>query len=95
MTIFTVDVTDQAAVKRMAEETEQWNVLIHAAGYMNSPAPVAKADIVDYWKSYELCNTMEPLLISHDASKLMRHGFLGQREEHSHRRQIPSTESQP
>lgn len=54
VSIFTADVADEAAVKRIADETEQWNVLIHAAGYMNSPAPVAKADIADYWKSYEV-----------------------------------------
>ncbi|KAJ8131665.1 hypothetical protein O1611_g1961 [Lasiodiplodia mahajangana] len=54
VSIVVADVTDEAAVKKVADSVENWNVLVHAAGYMNSPAPAAAADLDDYWKAYEI-----------------------------------------
>jgi len=50
-----VDVTDESGVKQIVDALDgEWNVLIHAAGHINVPAPVAQTDIDDYWKAYEV-----------------------------------------
>ncbi|KAI0095755.1 short chain dehydrogenase [Nemania sp. FL0031] len=54
VSIVVADVTDEAAVKKVADSVENWNVLVHAAGYMNSPTHVRTADLDDYWKAYEI-----------------------------------------
>ncbi|KAI1120095.1 short chain dehydrogenase [Nemania abortiva] len=64
-TIITADVTDESSVKKIADAVTTWNVLIHAAGYLSPPAPVAEADIDDYWKSYETNVKSTILLAKH------------------------------
>lgn len=51
---FAADVTDEAAVQRIADAVGTWDVLIVNAGYLPAPSPAAKAHLDDYWKSYEV-----------------------------------------
>lgn len=51
---FVADVTDEEAVKKIADAVGTWDVLVLNAGYTTAPTPAAKADIGDYWKAYEV-----------------------------------------
>ncbi|KAF2870142.1 hypothetical protein BDV95DRAFT_575156 [Massariosphaeria phaeospora] len=53
ISVIAADVTDDAAVQKVADAVGTWDVLVLNAGYLPSPAPIAKADVGDYWKAYE------------------------------------------
>ncbi|RYP50623.1 hypothetical protein DL768_003905 [Monosporascus sp. mg162] len=53
VSVFATDVTDEIAVKKVADSIVSWNVLVHCAGCIHTPMPVVQADIQDYWASYE------------------------------------------
>ncbi|KAI8944869.1 short chain dehydrogenase [Xylaria longipes] len=53
VSVFVGDVTDETVVKQVADTIDTWNVIVHCAAYMSAPAPIAEADIDDYFKSYE------------------------------------------
>ncbi|KAK8023734.1 hypothetical protein PG993_011800 [Apiospora rasikravindrae] len=43
-----------------------WNVLVHTAGHIHAPAPVAQtADVADYWRAYEVNVKSLVLLAKH------------------------------
>lgn len=52
--VLPTDVTDQAGMEKVAHTVGIWDVLILNAGYISTPAPVAKAPLDDYWKNYEV-----------------------------------------
>jgi NAD(P)-dependent dehydrogenase (short-subunit alcohol dehydrogenase family) len=56
------DVADEEAVKNVAEAVSTWDVLVMNAGYFPSPTPIAKADVGDYWKGYEVCIRFNALI---------------------------------
>ncbi|KAF7512746.1 hypothetical protein GJ744_000313 [Endocarpon pusillum] len=51
--IFQADITDEAAMEKVAKAVCKWDVLILNAGYISSPSPVANARLDDYWMNYE------------------------------------------
>ncbi|KAK8135352.1 short chain dehydrogenase protein [Apiospora sp. TS-2023a] len=53
VSVLDVDVTDEAAVAGAAAKIGTWNVLVHGAGYINTPVPASHADIGEYWRCYE------------------------------------------
>ncbi|KAF2468316.1 short chain dehydrogenase, partial [Lindgomyces ingoldianus] len=54
ISIFDADVTDEAAMAKVAGEVGTWDAVVFCAGWMPTPSPVAKSDISDFWKSYEV-----------------------------------------
>lgn len=46
--------TDEEAVRKIADSVGAWDVLVLNAGYLPAPTPAAKADVGDYWKAYEV-----------------------------------------
>jgi NAD(P)-dependent dehydrogenase (short-subunit alcohol dehydrogenase family) len=54
VSLHTADVTDEAAVSRVAETVGIWHAVLHCAGFMNKPTMAAAADLDDYWKAYEV-----------------------------------------
>ena len=52
--LFDADVTDEAAMTNVAGELGTWDAIAYCAGWMITPSPVAKSDISDFWKSYEV-----------------------------------------
>lgn len=55
---FAADVTDETAVKRIADTVGTWDVLIMNAGYLPAPGPAIETDLDEYWKSYEVRITL-------------------------------------
>ncbi|KAF2180458.1 short chain dehydrogenase, partial [Zopfia rhizophila CBS 207.26] len=51
--VFLCDVTDEAAVTKVAGSVSTWDVLVLNAGFLSAPSMIASADIDDYWKNYE------------------------------------------
>ncbi|RYP63001.1 hypothetical protein DL771_009486 [Monosporascus sp. 5C6A] len=64
VSVFATDVTEEIAVKKLADSIISWNVLVHCAGYIHTPMHVAQADIQDYWTSYELTRRVVGYLAS-------------------------------
>jgi NADP-dependent 3-hydroxy acid dehydrogenase YdfG len=56
--IVVADVEDETDVKNLAGAIQSWNVLVHNAGYMNTPSLITQADIEDYWKAYQVSSCM-------------------------------------
>lgn len=54
MSVYDADVADEAAITKVASEVGTWDAVVYCAGYMPTPSPVAKADVADFWKSYEV-----------------------------------------
>jgi NADP-dependent 3-hydroxy acid dehydrogenase YdfG len=54
VSLHVADVTNDAAVKTIAEIIGTWDSILHCAGYMDKPAPALVADIGDYWKAFEV-----------------------------------------
>ncbi|RYP75173.1 hypothetical protein DL769_003869 [Monosporascus sp. CRB-8-3] len=54
VSVFATDVTDEIAVKNIADNIISWNVFVHCAGYIHTAMPAAQAEIQDYWASYEV-----------------------------------------
>ena len=46
----------------IAAEVGAWDVFILNAGHIASPASITSADLSDYWKTYEVCPSIETLL---------------------------------
>jgi NAD(P)-dependent dehydrogenase (short-subunit alcohol dehydrogenase family) len=57
VSVYQADVTDDAAVKKIADAVGTWDAILHCAGYVNKPTPVASADLEDYWKAFEVSPT--------------------------------------
>ncbi|KAF2759929.1 NAD(P)-binding protein [Pseudovirgaria hyperparasitica] len=51
---FITDASNLDGMQEVARAVGTWHVLLLNAGYMNSPAPVATADLGDYWKAFEV-----------------------------------------
>ena len=51
---FVADITDLAAVKKVAESFEKWNTLILNAGYLPNKGAVGSSDVLEFWKGYEI-----------------------------------------
>lgn len=51
---FVCDVTDDAAVKKIADAVGTWDAVLHCAGYYNKPSPTLTADLDDYWRTFEV-----------------------------------------
>ncbi|KAI1371221.1 NAD(P)-binding protein [Hypoxylon crocopeplum] len=60
-----VDIIDEAALKKAAAGIDTWNVLIHGAGFINTPIPTTQVDINEYWKCYETNVKSTILLVKH------------------------------
>jgi NADP-dependent 3-hydroxy acid dehydrogenase YdfG len=41
-------------MEKAAQSVGTWDVLILNAGYLSTPAHIAKAPLDDYWKNYEV-----------------------------------------
>ena len=56
--IVSVDITDEQAVKTLAQALGQWDVLVMNAGYVSSPASVQDTAVDEWWSNYEVkyCN---------------------------------------
>ena len=54
ITTHVVDVTEAAAVKTAAETIGAWDVLVLNAGFLSEPSTVKDADVVDWWKAFEV-----------------------------------------
>lgn len=54
VSVYVADVTDDAAIKKVAEAVGTWNAVVHCAGYMNKPAPAVVAELGDYWSAFEV-----------------------------------------
>jgi NADP-dependent 3-hydroxy acid dehydrogenase YdfG len=65
---FVTDITDEIAMEKIAQTVGIWDVAVLNAGYISTPSPVAKADIGDYWKAYEVWPTLSLLLIQTNIS---------------------------
>ncbi|KAF2199993.1 NAD(P)-binding protein [Delitschia confertaspora ATCC 74209] len=51
--VYPVDVTDEARVKKVAEAVGNWDILILNAGHISAPAYIAQSSVDEYWKNYE------------------------------------------
>ncbi|KAI2780740.1 short chain dehydrogenase [Daldinia loculata] len=51
--IFAVDITQEDALQRVAAEVGTWDILIHTAGYVSTPGPIASSDTNEWWQSFE------------------------------------------
>ncbi|KAK8123861.1 hypothetical protein PG999_003779 [Apiospora kogelbergensis] len=49
-----VDITDEAAVATTVARIGTWDILVHGAGFINTPVPVSQTDVGEYWKCYEV-----------------------------------------
>lgn len=63
VSVHIADVTDAAAVKKVAESVGTWHSVLHCAGYMNKPGPVITADLDDYWKAFEVNPEIFPSIL--------------------------------
>jgi NAD(P)-dependent dehydrogenase (short-subunit alcohol dehydrogenase family) len=52
--IYAASVTDEQKVREIAEQVGNWDVLVHNAGHLSTPAPVASASLQDWWNDYEI-----------------------------------------
>ena len=52
--IFAADVTDAAAMKKVAAEVGSWDVLVNNAGYYATAKTISESDIDDWWKGWEV-----------------------------------------
>jgi hypothetical protein len=50
-------------MEKIAQTVGIWDIAVLNAGYISTPSPVAKTDIGDYWKAYEVWPTLSLLLI--------------------------------
>jgi NAD(P)-dependent dehydrogenase (short-subunit alcohol dehydrogenase family) len=50
------DVTDEAAIKKIAKEIGTWHVLALNAGYLSTPDPILTSEVNDWWKAFEVRN---------------------------------------
>ncbi|KAF2458350.1 hypothetical protein BDY21DRAFT_284214 [Lineolata rhizophorae] len=50
---YAVSVMDIEGMQKIASEVGQWDVLVLNAGYISTPAPIAKAPLEEYWGNFE------------------------------------------
>ncbi|KAI0141712.1 short chain dehydrogenase [Xylariaceae sp. FL1272] len=53
ITIQVGDVSCEDVIQQVAGSLDSWNVMVHCAAYMNTPAPISTADVDTYFKCYE------------------------------------------
>ena len=53
--IYTVDVTDEAAMKKAAEGVGQWDILVLNAGITMKPSSIEHASVTEWWRVLEVC----------------------------------------
>jgi NAD(P)-dependent dehydrogenase (short-subunit alcohol dehydrogenase family) len=51
---FAADVTDAVAMKKVAAEVGDWDVLVNNAGYLSAPALAKDTDVDEWWKCFEV-----------------------------------------
>ncbi|KAI9698072.1 MAG: hypothetical protein M1820_007580 [Bogoriella megaspora] len=51
--IFTCDVTDEAAMKDVAAIVGTWDIFLLNAGYISPPSTITQASLSEYWQNYE------------------------------------------
>jgi NAD(P)-dependent dehydrogenase (short-subunit alcohol dehydrogenase family) len=52
--IFSADVVDGDAMRKVAKEVGGWDVFVHNAGYMAEKKTITETDIDDWWKGWEV-----------------------------------------
>ena len=55
VSVHVADVCDTKSMTKVAETVGTWDVFIMNAGYISTPSPIDRADLDDYWRSYEVC----------------------------------------
>ncbi|KIW04446.1 uncharacterized protein PV09_04712 [Verruconis gallopava] len=52
--VFPADVTDPVAMKKVATDIGQWDVLVNNAGYFSGPALAKDSNLEEWWKGFEI-----------------------------------------
>ncbi|OHE90561.1 short chain dehydrogenase [Colletotrichum orchidophilum] len=61
--VHAVDITDEQTLAKVAAAIGKWDILVLAAGYVSSPAPVTESATDGWWQSFET-NTKGTYLVS-------------------------------
>lgn len=57
VSMYVVDVTDIASVRKAAEEIGMWDVLVSNAGYMPTFGPLVDSEPEDWWRVFEVLSS--------------------------------------
>lgn len=52
--VFSADVIDGAAMRKVAETVGGWDIFVHNAGYMSEKGTITEADLEEWWKGWEV-----------------------------------------
>ena len=55
VTTHPTDVSDPAAVKKVADEIGKWDILVSNAAFLPTLQPLVDAPLEDWWKAFEVC----------------------------------------
>jgi NADP-dependent 3-hydroxy acid dehydrogenase YdfG len=55
--IFSADVVDGVAMRKVAAEVGEWDIFVHNAGYMSELKTITETDIEDWWKGWEVTHS--------------------------------------